>query len=59
VINRAININNVVDVQINRIPDGLQCGNILVLINNPGFIMCAKPLLIGWDKLPAPVVVIM
>ena len=58
-INRAININNVVDVRINHIPDGLQCGNILVLINNPGLIMCAEPLLIGWDKLPVPVVVIM
>jgi hypothetical protein len=58
VINRAININNVVDVQINCIPDGLQCGNILVLINNPGLITCAEPLLIGWDKLPTPVIVI-
>ena len=58
IINRAINFNCVVNVQIHSIPNCLHCGKVLILIVDPWSSTCSKPLLICSNELLLPVIIV-
>jgi hypothetical protein len=58
IINRAINFDGVINVQIYSIPDCLHHGKVLVLVADPWSSTCSKPLLICSDELLLPVIIV-
>jgi hypothetical protein len=58
IINRAINFNCMVNVQIHSIPNCLHCGKVLILVVDPWSSTCSKPLLIHSNELLLPVIIL-
>jgi hypothetical protein len=59
VIDRAVHVDNVVDVWIDRVPDGLQDRDMIwVLVDEPRLSACTKPFLICHQEFLLPVVIV-